>query len=42
MDEAIKREKKAIDKGMNKLLRMDIKRDAKCEKAEKIAKKKKK
>ena len=41
MDKAIKKEKRIIDKGMGKLLKMDIKRDKKCEMAEKQAKKKK-
>jgi len=27
MDKAIKKEKKSIDKGMNKLIKMDIKHD---------------
>ena len=30
MDKVIKAEKKKIDKGMDKLVRMDIKRDKKC------------
>lgn len=32
MDKAIKKEKKAIDKGMNKLLKMDKRNDQKHEK----------
>lgn len=39
MDKAIKVAKKSIDKKMNKLVSMDIKRDKKCEMAEKKAKK---
>ena len=31
MDKAIKKEKKVIDKGMNKLLSMDKKRDKACD-----------
>ncbi|MGZ7043558.1 MAG: hypothetical protein ACXVHM_03110 [Methanobacterium sp.] len=41
MDKMIKKEKNKIDKGMNTLLKEDIKRDKKCEHAEKMAKKKK-
>ncbi len=41
MDKAIKRAKKSIDKKMDKLTSMDIKRDKKCDKAESMAKKKK-
>jgi len=33
MDKAIKNEKKKIDKGMDKLVKMDIKRDKVCDKA---------
>ena len=33
MDKAIKKEKKVIDKGMEKLIKMDVKRDKKCDKA---------
>jgi hypothetical protein len=42
MDKAIKREKKAIDKGMDKLVKMDIKHDKKMHKLEKEVKHKKK
>jgi hypothetical protein len=42
MDKAIKKEKKAIDKGMNKLISMDKKHDKKMEKLEKEHKHKKK
>jgi hypothetical protein len=42
MDEAIKREKKTIDKGMNHLLSMDKKRDKKMDKLEKEHKHRKK
>lgn len=35
MDKAIKDQKKKMDKGMDKLVRMDIKRDKACEKATK-------
>lgn len=41
MDKQIKKVKKHLDKDMNELLRKDIKRDKKCEHAEKMAKKKK-
>jgi len=42
MDKALKREKKVIDKGMNKLIKMDKKNDRKHEKeGEKKAMKKK-
>ncbi len=40
MDKAIKKEKKIIDKGMNKLLSMDKKRDKACDKSMKMKKKK--
>jgi len=33
MDKVIKSEKKKIDKGMNKLIRMDKKRDKACDAA---------
>lgn len=39
MDKAIKLAKSQIDKLMGKLLRIDKKRDKKCEEAEKVAKK---
>lgn len=42
MDKKIKTAKKIIDEQMKKLLREDIKRDKKCEKAEEMAKKAKK
>jgi hypothetical protein len=42
MDKAIKAVKAAMDKKMSKLVKLDIKRDAKCDKAEKMAKHKKK
>lgn len=42
MDKAIKGVKKSIDKKMDKLVKMDMKRDKQCEHAEKMAKKKKK
>lgn len=42
MDKAIKSAKRSMDKKMNKLVRMDVKRDKKCEHAEKLAKKKRK
>lgn len=35
MDKAIKKEKKTIDKGMNKLIKMDKKQDKKMDKLEK-------
>lgn len=41
MDKAIKSAKRAIDKKMDKLTKMDIKRDKRCDKAEHMAKKKK-
>lgn len=41
MDKAIKGVKKSLDKKMNKLVKMDVKRDKKCEHAEKEAKSKK-
>lgn len=41
MDRAIKKAKREIDAKMDKLTRMDIKRDKKCDKAEHLAKKKK-
>jgi len=40
MDKAIKKEKKVIDKGMDKLVKMDVKRDKACDSA--MMKKKKK
>lgn len=40
MDKMIKKEKKKIDKGMNALLKADIKRDKKCEHDTKMAHKK--
>jgi len=40
MDKAIKKEKKAMDKGMDKLVKMDKKRDKACDSA--MMKKKKK
>lgn len=40
MDKAIKKEKKIIDKGMDKLVKMDKKRDKACDAA--MMKKKKK
>jgi len=33
MDKAIKKEKKVIDKGMDKLVKMDVKRDKACDSA---------
>jgi len=36
MDKAIKKEKKAMDKGMNHLIKMDKKNDKKMEKMEKM------
>lgn len=42
MDKKIKSAEKKIDKQMKGLLKEDIKRDKKCERAEKMAKKKKK
>ncbi len=42
MHKALKQEKKVIDKGMNKLVKMDKKRDAKCDKMEMKAHAKKK
>ena len=42
MDKAIKSAKGSMDKKMNKLISMDKKRDAKCEKAEKMMHKKSK
>ena len=39
MDKAIKDEKKKIDKGMDKLVSMDKKRDAKCDKKMSMKKK---
>lgn len=42
MDKAIKKEKKAIDKGMNHLIKMDVKHDKKVHKLEKEVKHKKK
>ncbi len=41
MDRKIKNVKKKMDKGMNSLLKADKKMDAKCEAAEKMARKKK-
>ena len=41
MDKAIKSAKKDIDKKMDNLVRMDVKRDKKCDKAEHEAKAKK-
>ncbi len=41
MDKIIKKEKKKIDKGMDKLLKTDKMRDKKCDYAEKMAKRKK-
>ena len=40
MDKKIKAVKKSMDKGMNRLLKADIKRDKKCEADEKMARKK--
>lgn len=40
MDKAIKREKEVLDRGMNKLVKMDKKRDKACDAA--MMKKKKK
>jgi len=42
MDKKIIAVKKANDKKMDKLVKVDMKRDAKCDKAEMMAKKKKK
>lgn len=42
MDKAIKKEKKVIDKGMDKLIKMDKKRDVKMHKCDKMMKKGKK
>lgn len=42
MDEAIKKEKKSMDKGMDKLASMDKKRDKACDAGMKMKKKKKK
>lgn len=39
MDKAIKDEKKKIDKGMDKLVKMDIKRDKACDEGMKKKKK---
>ncbi len=39
MDKAIIKEKKILDKGMNKLVKMDKKRDKACDKAMKKGKK---
>jgi len=36
MDKAIKKEKKMMEKGMNKLVKMDKKRDVKCDKPMKM------
>lgn len=41
MDKAIKKEKKVIDKGMDKLVSMDKKRDKACDKHMMLKKKKK-
>ncbi len=41
MDKAIKKEKKAMDKGMDKLVKMDVKRDKACDAGMKMKKKKK-
>lgn len=42
MDEALKKEKKVIDRGMNRLIKLDVKNDKKHEKeGEKKAMKKK-
>lgn len=42
MDRQIKKEKKKIDKGMDKLVAMDKKRDKACDGAMEMKKKKKK
>jgi len=42
MDKAIKKVKASIDKKMNKLVKMDIPRDTKIKKCDKMMKKKKK
>lgn len=39
MDKAIKKEKKIIDKGMDKLVSMDKKREAKCDMKKSMKKK---
>lgn len=39
MDKAIKKEKKSIDKGMDKLIKMDVKHDKMVEKDKKHKKK---
>lgn len=41
MDKAIKSAKKSIDKKMNKLVKMDVKRDKACDADHKLAMKKK-
>ncbi len=40
MDKAIKNVKKTVDKKMNNLVKMDVKRDKKCDAAMKAKKKK--
>lgn len=40
MDKAIKNVKKSVDKKMNNLVKMDVKRDKKCDNAMKAKKKK--